>query len=156
MARTKRTTKPPAKLPTRKNVVNPFRTGKYHPSQPFVRVVRSKNKYEPLFENIPKFGPRFSMPQDAACTAASLSEMFLPDAIIDKFVESTNAYAQERLPLRRFRKVTRDEILRFISIIMYMGLVRMPCKDDYFKTNAETIWPAHKAIHLSESRFRYI
>ena len=104
MARTKTTKK---KLPTKSSRKNPFNTTKYCPSRPYVKALKCKSEYTPIFDAFSIFAPRFMMPQETACSPASLGELFLPDTLLDGWVQSTNAYAQERLPAKRYKAVER-------------------------------------------------
>jgi hypothetical protein len=37
-----------------------------------------------------------------------------------------------------------------------MGVVKLPCKKDYFQTEDHDIWPNHKAVHLTQDKFDYL
>ena len=80
-----------------------------------------------------------------ACTPTTLNELFLPDVFIDKVVLATNAYARSQLPPSKVEPVGRAEILWFIALYNYFGLVRLPSKQDYWKAD-HTIWPVHPAF----------
>lgn len=55
----------------------------------------------------------------------------------------------------RVKPTSRPELLRFLAIIYYTGIVKLPSKADYFLSNVGVL-PAHHAIKLSRNRFEYI
>ncbi|KAG7361254.1 transposase IS4 [Nitzschia inconspicua] len=111
--------------------------------------------YSPVHDGeIQPFPPSFTMPQAGTePTAALLSELFWPDSLLNSIVQSTNSYARSRLPAVKFKLLSKKDILHFLSTITYMGLIRLPCKDDYFKIGPQDIWPIHVTksnIHQQE------
>jgi len=85
----------------------------------------------------------------------TLSEMFFADNVVDHFVAKTNSYARSRLPPSMLQPVTRAEMLRFFGMYYYMGLVRLPNRQDYWKQ--DDLWPVHQpALTISRARFEYI
>ncbi len=102
---------------------------------------------------------KFSSPTGCDHTAPAVSELFLPDNMLDGWVIATNAYAASRLSRRRCRDVSRAHILRFIATVMYMGVVRLPSKDDYFvdpDDQTSDFWPRHSPIKLTHAMFKYL
>ena len=74
-------------------------------------------------------------------TPLELFKMLLTDDILDKIVEQTNLYARQYItshdlsPRSRVHgwsrePFTREELLKFISLIIVMGLVNLPTLDD--------------------------
>ena len=85
----------------------------------------------------------------------TLSEMFFPDSMIDCMVAKTNSYARSRLPPSQIKDVTRAELLRFLGLYYYMGLVKLPNKRDYWKQ--DDLWPSHHpALTITRARFEYV
>lgn len=114
--------------------------------------------YVPIFEGERQiFEALFLLPNGCDPSPSSVCELFLPDSLLDAWVSCTNAYAASRLHPQRLRYVSRMHLLRFISTIMYMGVVRLPSKDDYFiYDDDESFWPKHKTILLTNSMFNYL
>ena len=116
--------------------------------------------YTPIFTGErQEFGPNFLLPTGCDHTVPAVSELFLPDNMLDGWVIATNAYAASRLSRRRCRDVSRAHILRFIATVMYMGVVRLPSKDDYFvdpDDQTSDFWPRHSPIKLTHAMFKYL
>ena len=81
-------------------------------------------------------------------TPLELFKMLLTDDILDKIVEQTNLYARQYItshdlsPRSRVHgwsrePFTREELLKFISLIIVMGLVNLPTLEDHWMTT----WP---------------
>jgi hypothetical protein len=75
-------------------------------------------------------------------------EMLLTDSILDKIVEQTNLYASQYIsshdlpPRSRVHSwtkepFTRDELHKFLSLIIVMDLVNLPTVEDHWSTT----WP---------------
>lgn len=101
------------------------------------------------------FNPRFELPAGVNPTPAAFCEMYLPDSLLDKWVVSTNAYAASYLPQHKRRNISRSDILRFLSAVSYMGVVRLPAKVDYF-VNDNNVLPHHHAITINQTLFMYL
>lgn len=135
----------------------------YTPDKPFIQTINYRNGrsvvYEPmeLFpEGTDPFEPVFRLPNGVQPTPQALSELWLPDRLIKKIVTASNAYARKLLPRNQVVAVTEEEILRFLAVYYYMGVVRLPSKEDYFRQEPD-FWPVHAAIaNLSYKRFKYI
>jgi hypothetical protein len=56
--------------------------------------------YQPVFcrDQLEFFGPSFYLPNNVEMNVASLTELFLPDDLLDDWVKSTLAYAASRIP----------------------------------------------------------
>jgi hypothetical protein len=119
--------------------------------------------YTPLFslvgdngEPTGRFEPAFVLPVGVTPTAVSLQQLFFPDTLIDSIVRCTNAYAKKNETPARLQAVTKAEILRFLAIYYYMGVVRLPYKRDYWRTGS-TFWPVHyPCLQLTRKRFEYV
>ena len=81
-------------------------------------------------------------------TPLELFKMLLTDDILDKIVEQTNLYARQYITshdLSPWSRVhgwsrepfTREELLKFISLIIVMGLVNLSTLEDHWMTT----WP---------------
>jgi hypothetical protein len=132
----------------------------YDPATPYVVDVvdddRRQLTYNPLlWKNQFDFNPSFELPAGVNGTPAALCELYLPDSLLDKWVVSTNAYASSHLPQHKRRNITRIDILRFLSAVSYMGVVRLPAKVDYF-ANDNNVLPHHHAIKMNRSLFEYV
>ena len=69
-----------------------------------------------------------------------LLELYLSDSFLYDVVKHTNEYGHYRAP-QTFKNVTIGEIYIFFSIILHMGVVHLPSKEDYWRGG--TIWPLH-------------
>lgn len=138
--------------------------GEYTPLTPFITSLSYSDgravEYEPM--EIPterRHGPLFALPEGVEPTVQNLSLTFLPDKIISKIAKSTNAYAASRnkdTPNKLEEPVTAQEVLKFLAIYYYMGLVRLPARRDYWRTVDRT-WPEHRVPReLSRDRYDYI
>ena len=87
------------------------------------------------------------------------SKMLLTDDILDKIVEQTNLYARQYItshdlsPRSRVHgwsrePFTRDELLKFISLIIVMGLVNLPTLEDHWMTT----WPYSSQTCTKDNR----
>ncbi|XP_045126108.1 piggyBac transposable element-derived protein 4-like [Portunus trituberculatus] len=70
--------------------------------------------------------------------------LFITDDILDTIVSQTNIYSQQKInaaPLTRrsrliaWKPTTRNEIKKFLGIILYMGIVGMPDISSYWSKN---------------------
>lgn len=97
----------------------------YTPQTPFIVDLEYRNgreiEYEPIFrvQDMNPFGPSFEVPMGISPTAAAMTEIFLPDRVLDKWVECTNAYAEAMCPAGRRKQVSKPDILRFLAAIQY-------------------------------------
>ena len=90
-------------------------------------------------------------------TSMTMTELFFPDSLMDEIVSKTNAYAASRLPPGQREEVNRAEILRFLAIYYYMGLVKLPNKRDYWRGGGDDLWPSNiPCLSMTRSRFEYI
>lgn len=134
----------------------------YTPSTPFVVNVPYEDGSDPVYEPIElpqneRFSAAFVLPEGFKPLPASLSELFLPDSLIDLTVERTNNYLAKCLPPDQVQPVDRTEILRFFAMYYYTGLVKLPAKRDYWKLQSSSLWPFHPITKLMTcTRFEYI
>ncbi|WAR15686.1 PGBD4-like protein [Mya arenaria] len=90
-------------------------------------------------------------------------QTLLPGETVDTMVEETNRYGNQQLDLRqgqlgtfsRFRKwhpTNRGEMLKFLAIVIAMGLVRQSNVTDYWSTRPVTATPFFSST-MSRDRF---
>jgi hypothetical protein len=67
-------------------------------------------------------------------------EIYYPDTLLRKqWKEATNAYAADRLAPNQRKDVSIQDILRFLATLAYMGVCKLPAKEDYiFLINDQT------------------
>ena len=112
---------------------------------PFILEVKyndwTQKEYEPMTINEDnQHKPRFSLPHGLDLSARALLELYLSGSFLYDVVKHTNEYGHYRAP-QTFKNVTIGEIYVFFSIILYMGVVQLPSKEDYWKVG--TVWPSH-------------
>lgn len=127
-------------------------------SKPHVKsVVPPGLHYEPIFD----FGEdmrhdiKFTMHENLHPTAANLSYLFFPDEMVKEWAEASTNYARSKQP--DAPKIQSSDILHFLAIVMYMGIVRLPDKRDYWSTRK--LMPSHdvcQAHHMSRTKFLYL
>jgi hypothetical protein len=135
----------------------------YNPLKTFVKKIKYRDgrkiKYKPIFDlnSMPHFGPAFELPATVQPLASSMIEIYYhPDSLLKQWQEATNAYATNRLAPSQRKDVKVQDILRFLAAIAYMGICKLPAKEDYFPGNRSDMLPQHTAIHLSKSMFDYL
>jgi hypothetical protein len=139
----------------------------YTPLEPLISELRYydgvERPYEPVFplvdaEGAPtsRFAPLFVLPDGVPATADCLQLLFLPDSLIQSIVKSTNAYAKRNEVPSKLLDIDEADILRFLAIYYYMGIVKLPYRRDYWK-QADDFWPMHQpCLCLARNRFDYI
>ena len=139
------------------------RTMKYSCLRPLLLPVKPKKRRLPAYEKMdlcekrqhkPVFG---GLGRNVACDPVQLSYVALLDALLEKFVKTSNAYAKQRLPEHKQQAdITCADILIFIAIYYYMGLVKLPLKRDYWRV-PDGFWPVHPiTAHMKRDRFKCI
>ena len=134
----------------------------YTPETPFITELQQSKQvgvdYDVVFDvnESTKFGASFEIPMAIVPTAEAMTEIYLPDVLLDKWIQCTNAYAASILPPGKTRDITRPDILRFLAIIQYMGVVRLPAKHDYFPGKRSDVLPTHPSIELNRTLFDYL
>ena len=115
----------------------------------------TQKPYEPM--KIPteeRHKAKFAIPNNVDICIQGLTEMFLLNSFIKENVKTTNHYEREKHS-GVFKEVTESEMLIFFSIILYMGVVRLPAKKDYWCNHG--MWPHHKPCQrMSFYRFEMI
>ena len=118
----------------------------YTPLDVFVSEVKyqdgTQKEFEPMTINASdRHQPKFAMPNNVDVSIEGLTELYLSEKFVKSIVKHSNVYAKAKYQ-GNIKPVTQAEILIFFSIILYMGVVRLPAKADYFKTHG--MWPVHK------------
>jgi hypothetical protein len=134
----------------------------YSPMKTFVKKIKyhygRKIKYKPIFDHnlMPHFGPSFELPATVQPLASSMIKIYYPDSLLKQWQETTNAYATNQLAPSERKNVKVQDILQFLATLAYMGICKLPAKEDYFPGNQSDMLPQHTAIHLSKSMFDYL
>ena len=134
----------------------------YTASRPFINVLEYESGDIPAYDRVSlrngrAFRPQFAQPAGLTPTASNLSEVFLPDELIDEIATQTSSCARARLPPSRLLTVGRAEMLQFFAMYYYMGLVRLPSKCDYWRDGELPVWPHHPiTAHITWRKFDYI
>ncbi|KAG7344372.1 transposase IS4 [Nitzschia inconspicua] len=139
----------------------------YDPITPFITHLNTDDEdpeqmdpYTPIFGSEREdFDPKFQIPNLVDATVSSVLELFLPDSLLDRWVSATNADEESRLSRKRCKRVSRSHIFRFISTLIFMGVVQLPCKEDYFVDKDDPhsdFFEHYRRIKLSYSMFRYL
>lgn len=132
-----------------------YADGKELPYQPLWDVTDPENHHHAEFRLGGNRIGRREVPIEP--TPMAFTEVFYSDSIVDAIVQKTNSYARSRLPPSQFEPVTRAEILRFFAIYYYMGLVKLPCRRDYWRGGTDDMWPSHQVcLSMTRARFEYI
>ncbi|XP_025425482.1 piggyBac transposable element-derived protein 4-like [Sipha flava] len=89
--------------------------------------------------------------------------LFFDEEIINLLVVETNKYANDKLSepglsrnarLRKWKDVDKTEIKKLFGIIMWMGLVKMPCISNYWSTNK--LYNSYISSYMSRNRFELL
>jgi hypothetical protein len=87
---------------------------------------------------------------------AVMTEVFFPDSLLEEMATKTNSYARSRLPPSKLVKVKASIICYFLAMYYYMGVVRLPSKEDYWRMD-HSFWPVHPpAQNISRDMFMCI
>jgi hypothetical protein len=119
----------------------------YNPLKTFVKKIKYRDgrkiKYKPIFDLnlMPHFGPAFELPATVQPLALSMIEIYYSDSLLKQWQEATNAYATNRLPPSQRKNVKVQDILRFLTTLAYMGICKLPAKEDYFPGNRSDMLP---------------
>jgi hypothetical protein len=157
---------PPAPL---KRVPVDDRNAEYIPLTPLVKTVKylawgqprhmqildandTTRFHPPLFSSM--LGRQSGLPVDPMPSA--MVELYFPDSMLEDWCEKTMAYAASHLPPSKLINVTPTDMCNFLSMYYYMGIVRLPAKKDYWRSD-HSFWPIHPPAQLiKEDLFMYI
>lgn len=114
----------------------------YTPTSVWVKEVRyqdgSQKPYEAMFiDKSDRHSAKFLLPNGIEAAIHTISDFFFTDPFISLIVKNTNAYIRHKG--KSVRDVSKEEILVFFSIYFYMGVVKLPAKADYWRS--EGLWP---------------
>lgn len=90
---------------------------------------------------------------------------FFNDAVLERMILCTNLQAQRErqkfhdhdkglCTMRVWKEVTKEEILSYMGILIWMGLFRTPCRDTYWNTDSGK-GPISTAVSDSMSKDRW-
>jgi hypothetical protein len=65
----------------------------------------------------PIFNASFELPEDIRAIPTTVVELYLPDEVIDGWVECTNAYTKTRAPVTNRKEVSKCDVLRWIASV---------------------------------------
>ena len=82
--------------------------------------------------------PVFCMPNHMDVSVNALSELYLSDKLLGTIANNSNDYA--KMKGKDGEPITESEVLRFFAIILYMRVVNLPLKRDYWK-GGSGLWP---------------
>ena len=164
-----------------------FTHGNYTGYQPYFYELayndNKERKYKPFdIDEDYRFGPDYQLPRGIEPTIPSLSELILPDHLIDTILKQSNKYAhqQTRLPPEipdpkdpkglpipnplyldpeKEKAITESELLYFFACYYYMGFTKLPSKTDYWtRPGTYKCTPEHwmKDGKFPRDRFLYI
>jgi hypothetical protein len=105
---------------------------------------------------VPIFNASFELPECNRAIPTTLVELYLPDKVIDGWVECTNAYAQVRAPVTNRKEVSKCDALRWNVAVQCMGVRKMPVKEDYFPVIRSDVLPVHPLVRINRYTFDYI
>ena len=110
-----------------------------------------------------KQGIKFRVPRAAGLLRSieASTVLWIPDALAEAIARHSNAYARVKKRSSRNDRSLADpdiragEILTFLGIYFYMGVVRLPARRDYWVVDPK--WPRHPVSgKMTRGRFDYI
>ena len=97
----------------------------------------------------------YQLPADLEATPETFSHLFLPDIYVETVAKHSTAYAKMRNGLSA-RPILPADILHFFAIFYLMGVVRLPCEEDYWKTNGSVNISMLNEYGMASTKFQYI
>ena len=94
---------------------------------------------------------KFTLPLNTNPLICSIQEMFLPNWFIKCIAHNSNLFGKSKGPL--FVTITKGGTLFLFSIVLYVGVVKLPSKEDCW--NNTRLWPKHipcKRLFIHGSR----
>ncbi|XP_062375621.1 piggyBac transposable element-derived protein 4-like [Sardina pilchardus] len=86
-------------------------------------------------------------------TSLELFQSFLPNSILQTIVINTNKYGQENH--KTWRKITLKDLYSYLSMVIYMGLLKVASIGDYWKLSDLYNFPFPVSV-MSASKFKRI
>ena len=124
----------------------------YTPLKPLHKRLKYNRKkqpsYKPIFKSLDEHEPLFQMPKAGVegrlpSSVVNLMELFLPNSLLDTIVTSLNAYAKINVQADLQQSaIKRQDVLRFLAIYFYMGVVHLLYKRNYWSLDL-CFWPVH-------------
>ena len=85
-----------------------------------------------------------------------MAEAFFPDSLLEGLAAKTMVHAASLLPPSRRLEVTPSDLCHFFAMVYCMGVVRLPCKKDYWRLDHD-FWPLHPpAQNITRKMFMHI
>ena len=124
---------------------------------------------EAHMQNVPEFKPRRRLttgylphsinyehiPKDAE-SEWDFFHLFLTDEILEQFVDSSNAYAAAKIPKAEWKQdITTFEMLTFLGIILYLGIIKYPSMEDAWSSDVAVGHPYLRSA-MQFRRFKQI
>ena len=130
-----------------------------------VRPGGVNDTYVPVVQvdDVSKQGLKFRVPRAPGLLQSieASTVLWIPDALAEAIARHSNAYARVQKRSSRNDKSLADpdiragEILTFLGIYYYMGVVRLPARRDYWVVDPK--WPKHPLTgKMTRGRFDYI
>jgi Transposase IS4 len=110
-------------------------------------------EYKPVIDgdDLQLRSPHFELPNNLEPTAQTMCQLYWTDDVVDGIVKCSNDYAKDHVAALAYRPVNRAEILRFMAILTYMRVVKLPAKDDYWPSVDDNWLPTHPSIQLKKT-----
>lgn len=88
-------------------------------------------------------------------SSLNLFQLFFPPAVVKEICHNTNNHAAIKTPDKRYtwQDVDEEEFYRFLGLVLFTSLVKLPCVEDYWKQNGVTSQPFPGSI-MTRNRFR--
>ena len=111
-----------------------------------------------IFTFCGKPSPHISMPRNPS--PSNVFRMLIDDEVVDLIARETNANAVRKLGRKadRWVKASHDDIYKFLGIVAYMGLVKLPKISDYWSQKElykNRVVPAVMSRNRFQSLLRY-
>jgi hypothetical protein len=105
--------------------------------------------YDPLFsyEEWPIFNASFELPEGIRAIPTTLVELYVPDKVIDGWVQYTNAYATSRASVANRKEVSKYDVLRWIAAVQCT--CKLPAKEDYLPGSRSDVLPVHPLVRIN-------
>jgi len=111
-------------------------------------------------DEIPFTGtPGFLFMNEPHETPSELYKLFLTDEILDIIVNETNFYAanflathasRNKQQYKKWKEVTKEELLKVVGIIFIMGMVKKPTISDYWSTDPLISTPVFRKVMVRD------
>jgi len=130
----------------------------YTPFKPLhTHIPRGFDDYEPMYVLEENKRIEFNLKRNlrSQLDAITVSRLYFPDELIEEIAKHSNAYGNKKLG-NLHKQIREDDILYFIAIYFFMGIVQLPSKTDYWRTPDEFWQPQTVCQKMSRNRFNYV